>query len=73
MRESGQGEPDYVEPFIASDGGRNVMVSKSVSVSRVSVEMGGVMVGKSIGGLSDKLQVDKTSDNVNNNYVPKTQ
>jgi len=53
-REAGQGETgDDGEPFIASDEARNVMVSKSVSVSRVSVEIGGVRVGKEIPATAD--------------------
>jgi len=47
VREEGQGETDDGrEPIIFSDDKRNVMVSKSVSVSRVSVEIGGVRVEK---------------------------
>jgi len=47
VREEDEGETDDVgEPFIVSDVERNVMVSKSVSVSRVSVEIGGVRVEK---------------------------
>ena len=61
MRGEGQGETDVgEEPFIASDGGRNVMVSKSVSVSRVSVEIGGVRVGKKISEAEDKLDKNIT-------------
>jgi len=54
--EAGQGETDdAVEPFIASDIGGNVVVSKSVSVSRVTVEKGGVRVAK-------KIDLDKVED-----------
>eukprot|EP00090_Calanus_glacialis_P045193 TRINITY_DN8241_c0_g1_i1.p1 TRINITY_DN8241_c0_g1~~TRINITY_DN8241_c0_g1_i1.p1 ORF type:complete len:453 (-),score=119.58 TRINITY_DN8241_c0_g1_i1:70-1428(-) len=68
LREEGQGETDDAgEPFIASDGGRNVVVSKSVSVSRVSVEIGGVRVAKKIADSGVKFQTNETSDNDNEN------
>ena len=68
MREEGQGETDDAgEPFIASDGGRNVVVSKSVSVSRVSVEIGGVRVEKKVADSGVKFQTNETSDNDNEN------
>jgi len=63
VRGEGQGETDDGgEPLIVSDGGRNVMVSKSVSVSRVSVEIGGVRVAKKIAETGGKLDKNVTSD-----------
>jgi len=68
VRGEGQGETDDgEEPFIASDGGRNVMVSKSVSVSRVSVEIGGVRVGKKISEAEDKLDKNITKHDSSEN------
>jgi len=72
-REVGQGETDDDgEPFIASDEGRNVMVSKSVSVSRVSVEIGGVRVGKEISAAEDEglIGANISDDNYENTEKP---
>jgi len=77
-REVGQGETDDDgEPFIASDEGRNVMVSKSVSVSRVSVEIGGVRVGKEISAADDEGLIaanisDDTYENIEKPVKPKS-
>jgi len=69
VREEGQGETDDGrEPIIFSDDKRNVMVSKSVSVSRVSVEIGGVRVEKKIDKTDDKLSInDGISENFQSN------
>jgi len=78
-REVGQGETDDDgEPFIASDEGRNVMVSKSVSVSRVSVEIGGVRVGKEISAADDEgliaanISDDDNYENIEKPVKPKS-
>jgi len=78
-REVGQGETDDDgEPFIASDEGRNMMVSKSVSVSRVSVEIGGVRVGKEIPaldnnkGLAEANISDENGENMKHSVKPQS-
>jgi len=70
VREEGQGETDDGrEPIIFSDDKRNVMVSKSVSVSRVSVEIGGVRVEKNINKTDIKLPSNIISEKTSINTM----
>jgi len=72
-REMGQGDTDDDgETLIADDGGRNMLVSKSVSVSRVSVEMGGVRVAKTIPGVDQRLKTNNYNDNDSDNKNPQS-
>merc|ERR1719369_119476 len=69
----GQGDTDDDgETLIADEGGRNMLVSKSVSVSRVSVEMGGVRVAKTIPGVDQRLKTNNYNNNDSDNQNPQS-